>query len=75
MTEYKFELPLINFTNLENSIKFRYFIEILHNMGIISNKIYYFKYDNNAEALDHEISIWSEIQKIDRIIAEYDNIN
>ena len=52
------DLPPTDYDNLDDSIRVRLIVEIFHNMGCMSNKVYFTKYDTNAEALDRDYSIW-----------------
>jgi hypothetical protein len=33
------------------------------NMGCINDKVYYAKYDSNAEAFDRDFKIWGKLEK------------
>ena len=53
-------LPPTDREHLEDSIRARLIVEIFHNMGCMPNKVYYTKYDGNAEALDRDYKIWKQ---------------
>jgi len=54
------ELPPTDYEHLEDSIRARLVVEIFHNFGCMSNKVYFTKYDTNAEALDRDYKIWKQ---------------
>jgi len=57
------DLPPTDFEHLEESIRTRVMVEIFHNMGMISNKVYHAKYSENAEVLDRDFKIWQELKE------------
>jgi hypothetical protein len=59
----KSDLPPTDFEHLEDSIRAKLIVEIFHNMGCINNKVYYTKYDGNAEAFDRDYKIWKKLEK------------
>ena len=59
------ELPPPDFGHLEESIRFRVMIEISHNMGLMSDHVYYTRYASNAEILDRDYAIWLELKSIE----------
>lgn len=50
--------------NFEDHLKYQIVVEILHNIGLISNKLYYDKYNSNAENLDRDFEIWNKFKEI-----------
>lgn len=46
----------------EQDIRCMIVLEILHNIGSISDTLYYQLYSDNAEILERDIEIWSELQ-------------
>jgi hypothetical protein len=57
------DLPPTDTANLDESIRKRLIVEIFHNMGCMANRVYYTKYDVNAEALDRDLQVWKEREK------------
>jgi hypothetical protein len=62
----KTDLTPPDFDHLEESIRKRLAIEIMHNMGMINDKTYFQKYSTNAEELDRDYQLWQELQDIDQ---------
>ena len=58
------DLSPSDFENLEDSIRQRLVIEILHNIGLIPDSVYFTKYADNAETLDRDYKIWQELEDI-----------
>jgi hypothetical protein len=54
----KTDLPPTDFENLEDSIRQKLIVEILHNMGLIPNDVYFKKYGDNAESFERDYKIW-----------------
>jgi hypothetical protein len=56
-------LPPTDFEHMDDSIRKRLIVEIFHNMGCMNNKVYYTKYDSNAECLDRDLKVLKGIEK------------
>jgi len=54
----------MNFKNMEEQLLNRLSIEILCNLGIIPDEVYYIKHIDNAEVLDRDYKIWKELCEI-----------
>ena len=58
----------VDFKNLEKSIRSKITVEILHNLFLIPDEIYYAKYGDNAETLERDLEIYKELEEIDKFI-------
>ena len=52
------ELAPTDYENLEENIRKRLIVEIFHNFGCMANRVYYTKYETNAEVLDRDLKVW-----------------
>ena len=59
------DLPPTKFLNLDEQLMYRLSIEILHNIGVISDTEYFSKFIDNAEILDRDYKIWEELREIE----------
>ena len=59
------KFPPIDFDNLRKSVEFRLIVEILRNLFLITDKIYYNSYSSNREILDRDFKIYEELNEID----------
>ncbi len=62
------KLPLTDFDNLRKSIEFRLIVEILRNVFLIPDKVYYNSYSSNAETLEKDFTRLNELNEIDEHI-------
>ena len=62
------DLPPIDFVNLRESIERRLIIEIFHSLHLITDKIYFTYYFDNAETLERDMEIWKNFQEIDEVV-------
>ena len=58
------DLSVSDYDYLEDSIRQRLMIEILHNIGLIPDSVYFAKYPDNSETLDRDYKIWQELEDI-----------
>jgi len=59
----KSDLPPTDIDNLEEKLRQKLMVEILHNMGLIPNDVYFTKYGENAESFDRDYKIWLKINQ------------